>query len=143
MRQPVFMWMCTCALWANITPVIFLCNIVSAAFGKHWLDCGLWVNIVCIVQVLVLCNVGPSRPKQHCVDYFHAKLSLCAQVQYYKNSFLCNVVSDVFGQDGVYDILMQCCPSLIDTKSYRLFCYEKLSINHELTNYFRNRGIWQ
>ena len=43
--------------------------------------------------------------------------------------FLCNVVSDIFGQHWVYNIHMQCCPSLIDTTLYRLFYSEKLSVN--------------
>ena len=36
-------------------------------------------------------------------------------------TFLCNVVWDVFGQHWVYNIPMQCCPSLIDTTLYRLY----------------------
>ena len=74
--------------WANIAPVIFLCNVVSAAFGQHWLDCDLWANIVCIICTIVLCYVGPSRPRQHCVGYFPAKACLCAQSQYCTSNFL-------------------------------------------------------
>ena len=47
--------------------------------------------------------------------------------------FLCNVVSDVSGQQWVCNIHMQCCPSLIDTTLYRLFYSEKLSVNHGST----------
>ena len=32
--------------WANIASVNFLCNVVSAVFGQHWLDCWLRANIV-------------------------------------------------------------------------------------------------
>ena len=69
-------------VWANIVPLIFLCNVVSAVFGQHWLDCGLWVNIACIVQVIVLCNASSSRLRQHYVGYFPAKACLCDQGQY-------------------------------------------------------------
>ena len=75
-------------VWANITPVIFLCNFISVVFGQHWLDCGLWDNIVCIGQVIVLCNAGASRPRQHCVGYFPAKTCLCDRGQFCTNSFL-------------------------------------------------------
>ena len=73
-----------CALWANIAPVIF-CSCCHVVFGKHWLDCGLMgENIVCIVQVIVFCSVSSSRPRQHCIGYFPAKIclsSVCAQGQ--------------------------------------------------------------
>ena len=36
----------------------------------------------CIVQLIVLCNLGPSRPKQNCVGYFPSKSLLCTQGQY-------------------------------------------------------------
>ena len=42
----------------------------------------------CIVQVIVLCNVGPSRPRQNCVGYFPTKTLLCAQGQYCTSNFL-------------------------------------------------------
>ena len=78
---------------ANIPPVIILFNLVSAVFGEHWLDCGLWAtpghaNIVWIVKVIVLCSVDPSRPRQHYVGCFSAKTCLYAPGQYCASNFL-------------------------------------------------------
>ena len=42
----------------------------------------------CNVQVIVLCNLGPSRPKQNCVGYFPSKSLLRAQSQYCTSNFL-------------------------------------------------------
>ena len=42
----------------------------------------------CIVQLIVLCNLGPSRPKQNCVGYFPSKSLLRAQSQYCTSNFL-------------------------------------------------------
>ena len=36
-------------------------------------------------------------------------------------AFLCNVVSDVLGQNWLDSILIQCCPRMVDTALYRLF----------------------
>ena len=98
------------AVWANIASVVFLCNVVSAVFGQHWLNCGLWTNIICIVQVIVLCNVSPSRPIQHCVGYFSAKTCLFAQGQYCTSNFL-----------------MQCCLTRIRTTLSTQYSYAMLS----------------
>lgn len=56
----------------NIATVICLCNIVSNIFGQYWLDYGLGKHCAGIV----LHNVGSSRPRQQCVDYFPAKACL-------------------------------------------------------------------
>ena len=42
----------------------------------------------CNVQVIVLCNLGPSRPKQNRVGYFPSKSLLLAQGQYCTSNFL-------------------------------------------------------
>ena len=42
----------------------------------------------CNVQVVVLCNLGPSRPKQNCVGYFPSKSLLHGQGQYCTSNFL-------------------------------------------------------
>ena len=42
----------------------------------------------CIVQVIALCNLDPSRPRQNCASYFLSKSLLHAQVQYCTSSFL-------------------------------------------------------
>ena len=84
---------------ANTTPVIFLCNVVSDVLGQHWLDCVLW-----IVQVIVLCNVGRSRPRQHCAGYFPARTCLCTQGQYCTRT-------NAFGQQWVYNIPIQLVPT--------------------------------
>ena len=42
----------------------------------------------CIVQVIVLCNLDPSRPKQNCASYFLSKSLLRAQGQYCTRYFL-------------------------------------------------------
>ena len=39
-------WLLLYVVWAKTSPVKFLCNVVSAVFGQHWLDCGLWASIV-------------------------------------------------------------------------------------------------
>ena len=93
--------------WANIAPVMFLCIVISAVFGQHYLDCGLCANIVCIACLIVLRNVGPRRPREHCVGYFPAKTCLRAQDQYCTSNFLVQFLPDVFGQQCVYDIPMK------------------------------------
>ena len=42
----------------------------------------------CNVQVIVLCNLGPSRPKQNCVGYFPSKSLLHTQGHYCTSNFL-------------------------------------------------------
>ena len=101
----------------NIAPVIVLFNFVSAVFGQHWLDCGLWAtfghaNIVCIVQVIVLCNVDPSRPRQHYVSCFSANTCLYAPGQYCASSFLVPCCfRRIWTTLAMRYISMQCCPA--------------------------------
>ena len=47
-------------------------------------SCGFF----CIVQVIVLCNLGPNRPRQNCVGYFPSKPLLRALGQHCTSSFL-------------------------------------------------------
>ena len=42
----------------------------------------------CDVQVIVSCNIGPSRPKQNCVGYFPSKSLLHTQGHYCTSNFL-------------------------------------------------------
>ena len=42
----------------------------------------------CNVQVIVLCNIGPSKPKQNCIGYFPSKSLLRTQGQYDTSNFL-------------------------------------------------------
>ena len=75
---------CLCGLGQHCTNNF----LVQCCLSRIWTTMTrLWVNIVCIVRIIVLCNVAPSKPRQHCVGYFPAKTCLCAQGQYCK-SFL-------------------------------------------------------
>ena len=59
---------------AKFLKIFFLQNTSSGCF--------------CILQVIVLSNIGPSRPSQHCVDCFPAKTCLCALGQHCTSSAL-------------------------------------------------------
>ena len=81
--------------------VQFLCNKVASLKARNFIKkklrhrCFL-VNIVkflrrycfCNGQVIVLCNLGPSIPKQNFVGYFPSKSLLRAQFQYCTSNFL-------------------------------------------------------
>ena len=87
---------------ANIAPVTSLYNVVSAVFEQHWPSCGLWANIFCIVWIIVLCNVGQSSPRQHCVGFFSCNNHVCGlRANTAQALFLFNVISNVFEQHCV------------------------------------------
>ena len=55
----------------------FLMNIVKLCYF-----------VSAMYQVIILCNLGRSRPKQNCVGFFLSKLLLRAQSQYCTSNFL-------------------------------------------------------
>ena len=55
----------------------FLMNIVKLCYF-----------VSAMYQVIILCNLGRSRPKQNCVGFFLSKLLLRAQGQYCTSNFL-------------------------------------------------------
>ena len=69
--------------------------------------CGLWANIT---KVILLCNVGSGRSRQHCIAYFPVKkvvivglkcfyVSICMPLgQHCRSNILYNVVLNVFKQ---------------------------------------------
>ena len=106
-------------VWTNTAPVNVLCNVVSDIFGKHWLEWGLWANTV---EVIVLFNVGTSKPRQHCTDYFPPKTCLCAMGQHCISNFLVPCcLKSTWTTFSIDNIPMQCWYSMVYTTLYSLF----------------------
>ena len=68
----------------KIAILIFLCPRQHLDNTDQSMDYGLKLG----PQVIVFCNVEPSRPRQHSAGYFPAKTCLCTQGQYCRSNFL-------------------------------------------------------
>ena len=88
-----------------------------------------------------LCTVGQHYTGKFLVQWWlrQIKITLCMVIFMKKDDyvvwsniapviFLCNVVWNIFGQHWIYDIPMQCCPSLIDTKCIGYFAKKSCSL---------------
>ena len=120
----------------NIAWVIFL--IKGPNKSRQHFRLFFWVNLFvgygqkCTSNFLVQCWLRQIKITLYMVIFQR----IGDYVVWAKNAlvvFLCKVVSNIFGQYWVYNIHMQCCPSLIDTTFYRFFYSEKLSVNHRPT----------
>ena len=132
--------------WANIASVNFLCNVVSAVFGQHWLDCWLRVNIVRTSRLQLFFKISVLKNLFHfktsMVEFLFNKVAALKACNFIKKKlqhkcFLVNIAKFL---RTPYKFLVQCClrriwttlsirfslpmqcfPSLVETTLYSLF----------------------
>ena len=64
-------------------------------------------------------------------DFFFLQKDACALwPNIVQVLFLCNVVSDVFQQHRLDNIIKQCCAGLVNTMLYRLYSSQTLAVSH-------------
>ena len=124
----------------------FLCNVVSAVFGQHWLDCWLRVNIVRTSRLQLFFKISVLKNLFHfktsMVEFLFNKVAALKACNFIKKKlqhkcFLVNIAKFL---RTPYKFLVQCClrriwttlsirfslpmqcfPSLVETTLYSLF----------------------
>ena len=90
--------------------------------------CALWANIA---KVIFLSNVGSGRSRQR-FGLFSCKTMVCVPMTNIAQYFFCIMfpLRDTFKKHWLDNILIQCCPSMVNKILHRLFFSQKLSVSH-------------